>query len=67
MCVDGETLLLPDIKKPYIPRKRLDGSLDYYKALLRTIQKEQLLMSTYWVYQKKSMMLIWKNLRVLNI
>ena len=41
MCVDGETLLLPDIKKPYIPRKRLDGSLDYYKALLRTIQKEQ--------------------------
>ena len=41
MCVDGETLLLPDIKKPYIPRKRLDGSLDYYKALLRTIQREQ--------------------------
>lgn len=26
MCVDGETLLLPDIKKPYIPRKRFDGS-----------------------------------------
>lgn len=41
MCVDGETLLLPDIKKPYIPRKRFDGSLDYYKALLRTIRREQ--------------------------
>ena len=41
MCVDGETLLLPDIKKPHIPRKRFDGSLDYYKALLRTIQREQ--------------------------
>lgn len=38
MCVDGETLLLPDI---YIPRKRIDGSLDYYRALLRTIQREQ--------------------------
>ena len=34
VCVDGETLLLLDIKKPYIPRKRFDGSLDYYKALL---------------------------------
>ena len=31
MCVDGEMLLLPDIKKPYIPRKRFDVSLDYYK------------------------------------
>lgn len=41
MCVDGETLLLPDIKKPYIPRKRIDGSLDYYRALLRTIQRER--------------------------
>lgn len=41
MCVDGETLLLPDIEKPYIPRKRIDGSLDYYRALLRTIQREQ--------------------------
>ena len=41
MCVDGEMLLLPDIKKPYIPRKRFDGSLDYYKALLRTIRREQ--------------------------
>ena len=41
MCVDGETLLLPDIKKLYIPRKRFDGSLDYYKALLRTIRREQ--------------------------
>lgn len=40
MCVDGETLLLPDIEKPYIPRKRIDGSLDYYRALLRTIQRE---------------------------
>ena len=28
-------------KKPYIPRKRFDGSLDYYKALLRTIRREQ--------------------------
>ena len=28
-------------KKPYIPRKRFDGSLDYYKALLRTIRIEQ--------------------------
>lgn len=37
MCVDGETLLLPD----YIPRKRIDGSLDYYRALLRTIQRER--------------------------
>lgn len=41
MCVDGETLLLPDIEKPYIPRKRIDGSLDYYRALLRTIQRER--------------------------
>lgn len=41
MCVDGEMLLLPDIKKPYIPRKRFDVSLDYYKALLRTIRREQ--------------------------
>ena len=41
MCLDGETLLLPDIEKPYIPRKRIDGSLDYYRALLRTIQREQ--------------------------
>lgn len=47
MCVDGETLLLPDIEKPYIPRKRIDGSLDYYRALLRTIQREGLLMSIY--------------------
>lgn len=39
MCVDGETLLLPDIEKPYIPRKRIDGSLDYYRALLRTIHR----------------------------
>ena len=41
MCVDGETLLLPDIEKPYIPRKRIDGSLYYYRALLRTIQRER--------------------------
>lgn len=41
MCVDGETLLLPDIEKPYIPRKRIDGSLDYYRALLRTIQRKR--------------------------
>lgn len=41
MCVDGETLLLPDIEKPDIPRKRIDGSLDYYRALLRTIQRER--------------------------
>lgn len=41
MCVDGETLLLPDIEKPYIPRKRIGGSLDYYRALLRTIQRER--------------------------
>lgn len=41
MCVDGETLLLPDIEKPYIPRKRIDGSLDYHRALLRTIQRER--------------------------
>lgn len=41
MCVDGETLLLPDIEKLYIPRKRIDGSLDYYRALLRTIQRER--------------------------
>lgn len=41
MCVDGETLLLPDIEKPYIPRKRIDGSLDYYRALLRIIQRER--------------------------
>lgn len=36
MCIVGETLLLHDIEKPYIPRKRIDGSLDYYRALLRT-------------------------------
>ena len=41
MCVDGETLLLPDIEKPYIPRKRIDGSLDYYRVLLRTIQRKR--------------------------
>ena len=41
MCVDGETLLLPDIEKPYIPRKRIVDSLDYYRALLRTIQRER--------------------------
>lgn len=41
MCVDDEMLLLPDIEKPYIPRKRIDGSLDYYRALLRTIQRER--------------------------
>ena len=41
MCVDGETLLLLDIEKPYIPRKRIDGSLDYYRALLRTIQRKR--------------------------
>ena len=26
---------------PYIPRKRIDGSLDYYRALLRTIQRKR--------------------------
>ena len=41
MCVVGETLLLPDIEKTYISHKRIDGSLDYYRALLRTIQREQ--------------------------
>lgn len=41
MCVDGETLLLSDIEKPYIPRKRIDSSLDYYRALLRTIQRKR--------------------------
>ena len=34
MCVDGETLLLPDIKKPYIPRKRLDCGVVYLLAIL---------------------------------
>ena len=41
IIVDGTRIQLPDIPKPYIPRKRMGGSIDYYKAILRTIQKEQ--------------------------
>lgn len=34
MCVDGETLLLPDIEKPYIPRKRIDGQFGLLQGTL---------------------------------
>ena len=58
MCVDGEMLLLPDIKNRILHANVLMAAWIIIKHSYERFRENSLLMSTYWVYPKKSIMRI---------